>query len=121
MPDAEHQDFVLHNISPSIVDHDISVFFKHNLKLIGEEHCLETCWPGEDVIRQLIQIAGGLFIWAATACRYIQEGLFADERVQTLLEGSTSTTAPEEHLNKLYMTILKKSIRSDYSAKEKEA
>jgi hypothetical protein len=26
IPDSEHQDFVLHNISPSIVDHDISVF-----------------------------------------------------------------------------------------------
>jgi hypothetical protein len=112
---------VLHNISASIVDHNISVFVEHNLKLLGEEHCLDTCWPGKDVILQLTQIAGGLFIWAATACRFIQEGPFADERLQTLLEGSTSTTAPEEHLNELYTTVLTKSTRSDHSAKEKEA
>ncbi|KAF1815699.1 hypothetical protein P152DRAFT_505529 [Eremomyces bilateralis CBS 781.70] len=120
IPDGKHQDFVLHNISPSIVDHDISVYFKHNLNLIGQEHSLGSCWPGEETIKLLIQIAGGLFIWAATACRFIQEGLFAEERVQTLLEGSTSTTAPEEHLNELYTTVLKKTIRLGYSAKEKE-
>jgi hypothetical protein len=119
MPDAEHQDFVLHNISPSIVDHDISVYFEYNLKLIVQERCLDVCWPGEEVVRRLIQMAGGLFIWAATACRFIQEGLFADERVQTLLEGSASTT-PEEHLNELYTAVLKKSIRPGYSIKEKE-
>ena len=80
LPDAEYADFVLHNISPSIVDHDISVFFKYNLKVIGEEHSLDACWPGEEIIRRLIQIADGLFIWAATACRFIREGLSADER-----------------------------------------
>ena len=31
IPDAEYQDFMLHNISPSIVDHDISIFLEHNL------------------------------------------------------------------------------------------
>ncbi|KAF1816978.1 hypothetical protein P152DRAFT_445135 [Eremomyces bilateralis CBS 781.70] len=134
---ANLQDFVLHSISPLIVDHDISVFFEYNLKLIRQEHSLDDSWPGEEIIKSLIQIAGGLFIWAATACRFIQEGYLADERVQTLLEGSTSIPAPEEHpeehseehseghpevhLNKLYTTVLKKSIRSGYSAKEKEA
>jgi NACHT domain len=28
IPDAEHRDFLLHNISPSIVDHDLSIFFE---------------------------------------------------------------------------------------------
>ncbi|KAF1810923.1 hypothetical protein P152DRAFT_467608 [Eremomyces bilateralis CBS 781.70] len=125
LPNANLQDIVLHGISPSIVDHDISVFFEYNLKLIGQEHSLDDSWPGEEIIRSLIQIAGGLFIWAATACRFIQEGVFADERVQTLLEGSTYIPAQEEHpevqLNKLYTTVLKESIWSGYSAKEKEA
>jgi hypothetical protein len=132
IPDAEHRDFVLHNISPSIVDHDISIFFEYNLKLIGQEHALDVCWPGEEIIRRLIQIADGLFIWAATACRFIQEGLLVDERVQTLLKGSTSIPAtedypeehskvhPEKHLDELYTTILKKSFRPGYSARERE-
>ncbi|KAF1817615.1 hypothetical protein P152DRAFT_463702 [Eremomyces bilateralis CBS 781.70] len=115
LPNANLQDFVLHSISPLI----------YNLKLIGQEHSLDDSWPGEEIIKTLIQIAGGLFIWAATACRFIQEGYLVDERVQTLLEGSASIPAPEEHpevhLNKLYTTVLKKSIRPGYSAKEKEA
>ncbi|KAF1814946.1 WD40 repeat-like protein [Eremomyces bilateralis CBS 781.70] len=120
IPEDEHEDLMLHNISSSIVDYDVSIFFEHNFKLIRQEQSLDVGWPGEDVIRCLIQIVGGLFIWAATACHYIQEGLFADERVQTLLESSTSTTTPEEHLNELYTTVLKESIRPGYSVKEKE-
>ena len=64
IPDVEHQDFVLHNISPSIVDRDISIFFKYNLRLIGQEHSLDARWPGEKIIRRLVQISSGLFIWA---------------------------------------------------------
>jgi hypothetical protein len=127
MPDAEHRDFILHNISSSIVDRDISTFFKYNLKLIGQEQSLDACWPDEEIIKRLIQLACGRFIWAATACRFIREGLFADERVQTLLEGSSAITEstldehPDEHLNKLYTTVLKKSIRPGYSENEKKA
>ena len=125
MSETEYQDFALHNISSPIVDHDISKFLGCSLKVIAQEKSLDIGWPGEEIIRQLIQNAGGLFIWAATACRFVEEGLFADERVQSLLEGSTFANAPEEHpeahLNKLYTTVLKKSVRSGYSGKEKNA
>lgn len=121
VPDGEHRDFVLHNISPPIVDRDISLFLQHNFKLIGREQSLDINWPGAEVIEQFVQIAGSLFIWAATACRYIQEGLCADNNVQILLEGSTCTTAPEEHLNELYTTVLRRSVRQHYSPTEKKA
>ena len=71
IPKTKHRDFILYNISPSITDHDISIFFEHNLKLIGQEQCLDACWSGEEIIRHLIQLAGGLFIWTATACRFV--------------------------------------------------
>ena len=67
-PDAEYRDFVLHNILPSIIDHNISVFFEYKLKLIRQEHSLDAGWPGKEIIRGLVRIAGGLFIWATTAC-----------------------------------------------------
>ena len=125
MSETEYQDFALHNISSPIVDHDISKFLGCSLKLIAQEKSLDIGWPGEEVIRQLIQNAGGLFIWAATACRFVEEGLFADKRVQDLLEGNTFANAPEEHpeahLNKLYTTVLKKSVRPGYSGEEKNA
>lgn len=78
MPESEHCDFVLHNISPSIIDHDITMFLEYNLRLIGEEDARDADWPGSEIIQTLVQSASGLFIWAATACRFIREGLFAD-------------------------------------------
>lgn len=175
MLDAEHMDFILHNISPSIIDHDISVFFKYNLKLIGEENSLDACWPDEEVIKSLVLKAGGLFIWAATACRFIREGSFANERLQTILRGATSSlndhvheicttsfqeiirslvwttgflftwaviacgftreglrmqewlhtlfegdnVTPEQHLDKIYITVLHNSIQANYTARER--
>jgi hypothetical protein len=124
IPNEEHQDFVLHNISPSIIDHDIAIFLKYNLKLIGSERSLDAGWPCEDVIRCLVQAASGLFIWAATACRFIREGKrHAARRLDTILKsgGSAGTvTAPEKHLDEIYTTVLKYSVPSDYTGEEKE-
>jgi hypothetical protein len=120
IPDKERQDFILHSISPSIVDHDISIFLEYNLRLIGQEGCLDASWPGAEVIRTLVRSASGLFIWAATACRFIREGLFADKRLRTLLEGGASTSTPEGHLNGIYITILQNSVHPGFIEEEKE-
>ncbi|KAF1815360.1 hypothetical protein P152DRAFT_479302 [Eremomyces bilateralis CBS 781.70] len=122
VPNANLQDFVLHSISPSTVDHDISIFFVHHLKLIREEHCLDICWPSEDNIRHLIQLTDGLLIWAATACRFIYEGKrFATRRLNTILRSSGSAPrAPEKHLDEIYTTVLKQSVAPEYTDEEKE-
>jgi len=122
IPQAEHQDFILHNVPPTIVNHDISLFLEHNLGIIRQEWTLSADWPGEVALRQLVLYACGLFIWAATACRFIREGKrFARKRLDTILKGSSSTiTAPEKHLNEIYLAVLKHSISSDYSEEEKE-
>jgi hypothetical protein len=119
---AEHQDFVLHSISPSIVDRDIYIFLEYNLRLIGQERSLDNAWPGEEAIGYLVQIASGLFIWAATACRFIREGRrFTAKRLETILDGSGgAVTAPEKHLDEIYSTVLEHSIAPEYTKKEKE-
>ena len=122
IPQAEHQDFILHNVPPTIVNHDISLFLEHNLGIIRQEWTLGADWPGEVALRQLVLYACGLFIWAATACRFIREGKqFARKRLDTILKGSNSAiTAPEKHLNEIYLTVLKHSISSEFSDEEKE-
>ncbi|KAF2195145.1 hypothetical protein K469DRAFT_681496 [Zopfia rhizophila CBS 207.26] len=57
IPAAQHRDFVLHNISPLTVDHDISVFLEYNLRIIRQERSLDASWPGKEVIAYLVQIA----------------------------------------------------------------
>jgi hypothetical protein len=122
IPQAEHQDFVLHNVPSTIVNHDISLFLEYNLRKIRQKWALGEDWPGEVVLRQLALYACGLFIWAATACRFIREGKrFARKRLDTILKVSTSAvTAPEKHLNEIYLAVLKHSISLDYSEEEKE-
>jgi hypothetical protein len=122
IPDAERWDSVLHNISPSIVDHDISIFLENNLRTIGQEHSLGAGWPGGETIRCMVQNAGGLFIWAATACRFISEGKrFAVKRLNAIINGSSgAVTAPEKRLNETYVTVLKNSIYSDYTDEERD-
>jgi hypothetical protein len=87
------------------------------LRLIGQECSLDA---GEEVIRCLVQIASGLFIWAATACRFIREGKrFAAKRLDTILQGSRSAiTAQEKHLGEIHTTVLKHSITLDEEKEE---
>ena len=122
IPDGEHQDFVLHNISRSTVDHDIFIFLEYNLRLIRQERSLDPAWPGEEVIKYLVQTASGLFIWAATACRFIREGKrFVAKRLGTILDGSKgAVTEPEKHLDKIYTTVLEHSVSPEYTDEEKE-
>jgi hypothetical protein len=124
IPNEEHQDFVLHHISPSIVDHDITIFLKYNLKLIRQERSLGATWPGEETIQCLVQAASGLFIWAATACRFVREGKrHAGRRLEMVLQSSGSAriiTAPEKHLNEIYTIVLQHSIPSECTDDEKD-
>ena len=118
---AEHYDFILHNIEATIVDHDIFTFLHHEMGSIEQEWALGTGWPGEQALRKLVLNASGLFIWAATACRFIREGRgYAAKRLLMILEGSTSTLGPEHHLNNVYMTVLKSAIHEEYLETEKE-
>jgi NACHT domain len=121
IPTAQHQDFILHNIAPAIVDQDISKFLGYNLKIIRRECHLTSNWPCEQDIERLIQYANGLFIWMATACRFIREGRgFAPKRLKTILEGgSSAVTEPEKRLNEIYLTVLKQSISEDFTDEEK--
>jgi hypothetical protein len=122
IPQAEHQDFMLHDIPPAIINHDISLFLEYRLGTIRQEWNFGADWPGEVVLRELALHACGLFIWAATACRFIREGRrFARKRLDTILRGSSSAvTAPEKHLDEIYLAVLNYSISSEYLDEEKE-
>ncbi|KAJ4329679.1 hypothetical protein N0V87_010661, partial [Didymella glomerata] len=120
VPDAKRQGFVLHQVSPPTINHDIRLFLKHELDRIGRQHYQEPGWLGAEVIENLVRRASGLFIWAATACRFISEGTFAEDRLDMLADGSDcdSAAGPERHLDQLYLTVLQKSVQNSYTAAE---
>jgi hypothetical protein len=122
VPDTSHQCFVLHHIASSVVDADIELFLKHNLAITGREQRLPAGWPGSEIVAKMVQRSNGLFIWAATAHRFVQQGRrFAARRLESVIESDTNTQAePEKHLDLIYMTILRSSLRPEYSEAEGE-
>jgi hypothetical protein len=138
IPSAQHRDFVLHDISPVTVNHDIRIFLEHNLHMLSEELSFADGWPGVHIIDRLVQDASGLFIWAATACRFIKDGRnFAEGRLAMVLKDDCADNfsaddsatdddhdidvaqAPEEFLDKLYITVLQNATRQ-YKKLEKK-
>jgi hypothetical protein len=120
---TEHQDFALHRISPLVINNDIRLFLEHQFRSITQRCRPHTDWPGATVIAQLVQSASGLFIWAATTCRFIQEGTTRRviyNRLQTILQSSGSMSEPEEHLNKIYIAVLTSSVPTTFTKEEKE-
>jgi hypothetical protein len=114
-----YHDLVLHNISSPIINHDISTFFKHNLGIIRRNRAFPADWPGDQTIENLVCSAGGLFIWADTACRFIGGGgPLTKSRLSTVLKGDP-TKGPEGKLNEIYNTILENSVRGDYDEMER--
>ncbi|KAK7007151.1 hypothetical protein R3P38DRAFT_3598965, partial [Favolaschia claudopus] len=63
---------------------------------------VEPQWPGEDTIKRLAAYAGGLFIWAATACKFLQ-AFNPPKRLSQLLEGGAII---HNDLDQLYSVAL---------------
>ncbi|RYN15556.1 hypothetical protein AA0115_g12998 [Alternaria tenuissima] len=120
----EHHDFVLHDIAPAVIEHDIAVFLRHQLGLVRQKCQLKAGWPEESAVARLVQNSGGLFIWAATACRFIAEdGQLAEARLCSLLQQEDSGTLPlppERKLDEIYTTVLTSSMRGEYTEAESQ-
>lgn len=71
MSNGTYQDLILHEIPKETIKHDIALFLEHELREIGEQRSLSSYWPSLKEIQALIEISFPLFIFAATACRYI--------------------------------------------------
>jgi hypothetical protein len=70
---GEYEDLVLHDIPEPEVAHDISLFLEHRLSAIRAVHSLPVDWPGETDTHSLVKLSIPLFIFAATACRILED------------------------------------------------
>jgi hypothetical protein len=75
MVQSTYESLALDDIGQSVVDQDIYRFFEDRFQAIaqGSDGLLPLDWPGKTKIRILVQKADGLFIYAATICRFIQQ------------------------------------------------
>jgi hypothetical protein len=123
LPDIVHRDLILDDISRPIVDAYIRLFFDHCFRVIRRmARGLPANWPSEQDIDVLVHRAGGLFIYAATTCRYILEGkTLARRRLDIILEAGGGLGAAEKHLDEIYAVILGQSVNGPYEWWEKES
>jgi len=116
LPGEAYQDFVLHNIPSPTVNQDISIFFRRKLSSVKSEPGLSTTstpWPGEPIIQRLVEKAAGLFIYAATICRFIQDDNYTPEdQLSVILEEDhdTPSPSPTKHLDDMWTKLLQHSV-----------
>ncbi len=123
IPLEQQQHFILHHIEEAVVNSDIRVYFEHSLGRFTRKRQLPTEEDERDVLRELVERAGGLVIWAATTCRFVHEGgPRARRRLDTILAGeaSTAATSPERRLDEIYQSVLRNALRVDFTPEETE-
>ena len=124
MPDIEYQSIDLHDIPRDIVDHDIRIFLKSKLKDIYENTNTASSWPDDETIQMLVEMSGGLFIYAATICRFIGDPDEDPEmQLSMILEmpvGAQASMEGMEELDKMYLQVLRRSVVAEYKVGKKD-
>jgi archaellum biogenesis ATPase FlaH len=105
VPTTILRDVALHNTEGS--EHDIGLFLRDELADIQRRRCPGEEWPALDQIQRLTEKAGNLFIYAATACSFINSKVFYRRRLSMILEDDTTGM---EELHKMYTQILGQSV-----------
>ncbi|SMQ53070.1 unnamed protein product [Zymoseptoria tritici ST99CH_3D7] len=122
IPESNRRGFKLQDVSPKVINRDLTLFFKTTLSNIGYERGFAVDWPSERSICRLVEISSGLFVWASTACRYIgRRRHFVESRMDEFIREHGTIGEPQEHLNQLYTTVLEEAAReyAAYSFKER--
>ena len=92
---------------------DISRFVEYRLDEIRKANPpLRSDWPGDDKVSALIHSARGLFVWASTACLYIND-YDPDQRLNQLIPPQSEVNSPEHVNQQLSMTSSKPFARLD--------
>jgi len=106
----------LHDIEESVVEADIEKYLTDELHFMSPP-------PSSDKVKQLAKRAGRLFIYAATAVRYILPtgaAVNSTTRLQTVL-GMTTTSSSKQHkeLDGLYQKVLSAALNNEVLEDEK--
>ncbi|THU82213.1 mycorrhiza-induced WD40-repeat domain protein, partial [Dendrothele bispora CBS 962.96] len=112
-------DFVLHEVEKDVVKGDITIYLTRELEVIHnrerDDDEASDSWPPQDQLSTLVDHSGTLFIYAATAVRYISDGSnLYNSQLETLsmAQGSVSETKFGRSLDGLYGGILEEACKS---------
>jgi NACHT domain len=106
------QQLILHEVELTVVQQDIEQYLTSKLTLLRTIYKLENSWPSAKDIQALALLSYGLFIFAATSVKFIEDQNYSDPKAQlaTLLSHSSAaisnTSSPHHHLDQLYTEVL---------------
>jgi hypothetical protein len=113
--DNKAKNFYLHEIEKDVVQKDIRRYLEMSLANIKDEdpHGTAEEWPSQAELDGLIARSGTLFIYAATAVRYIGDGngLYKSRLSEMAIQGLESVDEFQTDLDVLYVHILGKACR----------
>ncbi|KZP12348.1 WD40 repeat-like protein [Athelia psychrophila] len=106
------QHFVLHEIELLAVEADIKTYLTPQLERIRDQYEIEESWPSYKEVISLSKLSYGLFIFAATSIKFIQDQNYDDPEGQLTRILSNAGPAsgeisdPRHHLDRLYLQVL---------------
>jgi hypothetical protein len=104
---TEARPYILHNIEARVVQADIAHFLRAEFDNIAVTRGIEPPWPREDQMEKLKTRSGCLFIYAATAIKFISMGRFPAQRLEMFLSADPSDLhLPHGALDSVYKSIL---------------
>jgi hypothetical protein len=102
---------------------DILLFLEDSFREIRTRYHVAPDWPGAEKIRQLSRQADGLFMYAATACRFIGDARFEEyleTRLELVFQNKVSGNSPQKGLDAIYSQIVGFSILGDVLDEERD-
>jgi hypothetical protein len=105
-------------------DSDIRKFILDELAEITGLFELDEDWPGREMVDGLVQKSAGLFIWAATALKFIKQGgTYGPDEPLELVLGDTlvgaTMASPFADLDTLYLQVLNRAFPPSQVNEEK--
>jgi hypothetical protein len=68
---------------------------------------LGNTWPDEQLLKDFIKTAEGLFLWVSTVCKYIRTTVSPESQLRSLVSRRNPRgLRAEDKMDKLYLTIL---------------
>jgi nucleoside phosphorylase len=113
----DYQDLVLHDVPEAVTAYDISLFLNWRLSKIRKDRSLPIQWPGSKDIQALVKISVPLFIFAATACRVLEDPQWdpADSLAEILTERSEGS-----QMSGTYLPVLNQLIKTQNGKRRRQ-
>lgn len=123
-PAILHWNLSLDDVPQHVIDSDLKTFFVSRFEALRRKlEGLPKDWPGQDSLDVLVRQSGGLFIYAATICRYLEaDCLHTSSRLEDVLSKATGQgRSYSEALDNMYLTVLSTciGIPGEFSDSEK--